>query len=402
MSAVTVTEPRPGTGRFGSSTPWRVLGVVAVTVMLHLVVLWALVRGFDASPDLSIKRRAPIEVRLLRSDPSPVAVPAPVAKVAPAPAPVPKPRAVRPAPPPVAAPPAPPPNPQASAEPVAEAPAPALVAEAVLAREEVDEPTEAVRAREEADEPTEAEPPPPVAAPPSVADAPPQPPAERLLYGVELGAPSPGRLRYQVYYGEFTDNHAVAQIDYTLETEGERYRLRTEGRAQGLTALLYSGVLSQSSSGRLGANGLKPERFSEQRGKRAERWAAIDYDSGRASFSGGQSVAWVPGTQDRLSMLLQLGLIARASPQALAAGQRLSVPELSSRSIDTVTYLSHGDATIETPGGPLRTVHLSRQDSDPGRDPKIDVWLGYDHHFAPVRIRLTDVGGRILDQLISP
>ena len=33
--------------------------------------------------------------------------------------------------------------------------------------------------------------------------------------------------------------------------------------------------------------------------------------------------------------------------------------------------------------------------------PKIDVWLGYDHHLIPVRIRATDIGGRVLDQLLA-
>jgi len=191
-------------------------------------------------------------------------------------------------------------------------------------------------------------------------------------------------------------------MDYTVETDGDRYRLRTEGRAQGLTALLYSGVMTQASSGRLGPNGLMPERFTEQRGKRAERWSSIDYAVAQASFSGGQQVPLVPGTQDRLSILIQLGLIARAQPQRLAAGQSIAIPELGSRSIDTAVFVSQGDEVLQTPAGALHTVRLSRHDGDPSRDPKVDVWLGYDHHLAPVRIRLTDVGGRVLDQVLAP
>jgi hypothetical protein len=133
-----------------------------------------------------------------------------------------------------------------------------------------------------------------------------------------------------------------------------------------------------------------PEHFVEQRGKRPERWSAIDYTSVQVSFSGGQRVPLQPGSQDRLSMLLQLGLILRAQPQRLAAGQSITIPELGSRSIDAAVFGSEGNEVLETPSGPLQTVHLVRRDGDPARDPKVDVWLGYDHHFKPVRIRLTD------------
>lgn len=223
-----------------------------------------------------------------------------------------------------------------------------------------------------------------------------------LLYGVALAPLLPARSRFQVYYGEYTDNHVVALLDYTVESDGERYSVRTEGRAQGLTAWIYSGALTQSSTGRIGADGLIPERYTEQRGKRPERWAAIDHRSGQASFSGGQRVAVTPGTQDRLSMLLQVGLIAQALPQRLAAGQALTIPELGSRSVEPAIFLSQGDQQLETRSGPLRTLHLSRQDGDRSRDPRVEVWLGYDHRLAPVRIRLTDPNGRVLDQLLLP
>ena len=109
-----------------------------------------------------------------------------------------------------------------------------------------------------------------------------------------------------------------------------------------------------------------------------------------------------PGSQDRLSLLLQLGLILRAQPQRLAVGQTITIPELGSRSIDAAVFGSEGNEVLVTPSGPLHTVHLVRRDGDPARDPKVDVWLGYDQHFKPVRIRLTDVGGRVLDQLLVP
>lgn len=379
----------------------KVALAAAFTVLLHLLALVAFIRGLELGPQLDFAPRAPLQVSLIR----PETVAEPVARPPQAPPPRPsRPAApVRPSPPQAAA--------AAPPAEAAAAPLPVSGAEGITQPEPIASAAEPPPAVDEppADAPSE----------PRVADGPPgdpgvlarlEPPApdkadsgaRQALYGVALGAPVPGRSSFQVYFGEYADNHPVATMEYTLETDGERYRMTSEARAQGLTSLLYSGAITQRSRGRLGPDGLMPEHFVEQRGKRPERWSAIDYTSAQVSFSGGQRVPLQPGSQDRLSMLLQLGLILRAQPQRLAAGQSITIPELGSRSIDAAVFGSEGNEVLETPSGPLQTVHLVRRDGDPARDPKVDVWLGYDHHFKPVRIRLTDVGGRVLDQLLVP
>ena len=66
-----------------------------------------------------------------------------------------------------------------------------------------------------------------------------------------------------------------------------------------------------------------------------------------------------------------------------------------------MAYRSLGDETLPTDDGPLRALRLTRHDGDPARDPRIDIWLGYDQDLLPVRIRLTDPGGRVLDQMLA-
>ena len=231
-------------------------------------------------------------------------------------------------------------------------------------------------------------------------------PAERpakpaLVFGTVLAAPPTGRWQFRVYYGDYTDNRPVATLDYLIEHDGERYRLRTEGRAEGLTALLYSGVLTQASGGRLTENGLQPERFAEQRGKRAERWATVDWPRGEIAFSGGERAKTVAGLQDRLSVLVQLGLLARAAPERFAAGQSVVFDEMTLRDVERARYASRGDEVLETDTGTLRTLHLERTEPRRRDDPIVEIWLGYDLGLIPVRIRMTDVGGRILDQLLG-
>lgn len=224
--------------------------------------------------------------------------------------------------------------------------------------------------------------------------------------GAELSGPLPqppvGHWRFEVHYGDYADGHQVASLDYSITHDGRRYRLRSEGRAEGLTALLYSGVLTQSSVGRLSDAGLEPERYAEQRGRRPERWASVDRAAGRVSFSGGESLPLISGAQDRLSVLVQIGLIARASPARVAAGGVLELPELTLRTIERARYESRGDVILSTARGPIRALRLERVAPRRTEDPRIEVWLGYDRGMLPVRIRLTDVGGRVLDQISPP
>jgi hypothetical protein len=217
-----------------------------------------------------------------------------------------------------------------------------------------------------------------------------------------LPPPSAVSRRFRVFYGDYRDGQAVAELAYSLEITDGRYRLTTEARATGLTALFWSGALTQRSSGRVGPAGLEPDRYVEQRGRRPERWASIDRGGAVASFSGGERVPLVPGTQDRLSALVQLGLIARAQPRRAASGQQIELPELGNRAIAAVRYASLGDEVLSTEDGELRALHLQRRDGEAGRVTTVDIWLGYDQGLMPVRIRLTDPGGRVLDQILAP
>ena len=224
---------------------------------------------------------------------------------------------------------------------------------------------------------------------------------ESLRYGKALPAPPAGRWQFRVYYGDYASGIEVALLDYAIEFEGERYRVYTEGRATGITSLLYSGLLTQSSSGRFGANGLVPERYTERRGSRAPREVTLDYRSRTVAFSGKGSVPLRDGVQDRLSALIQLGLIARAAPEALARGASVEIAEATGSELETVAYRSMGETSLATERGPIRAVHLERVRSGGEGRARAELWLGYDRKLIPVRIRITDKRGHTLDQVIS-
>ncbi len=228
-----------------------------------------------------------------------------------------------------------------------------------------------------------------------------EPARSDLHYGKPLPAPPTGRWTFQVYYGEYDSGLRVASLGYSIAHDGRRYQLRSEARAEGLTALIYSGVLSQSSTGRLSSNGLEPEHYTEKRGRREPRSAEIDRARRQVVLSGNAPVPLVEGAQDRLSILVQLGLLARATPERFAKGAVVQIPEISHSRIEQSSYAVRGDAVLETESGPLRTLHMERTAPRKKDDNRIEVWLGYDHGMLPVRLRVTDTGGRVLDQILA-
>jgi len=232
---------------------------------------------------------------------------------------------------------------------------------------------------------------------------PPEPgsvPASAPLFGRPLPAPPSGKWQFRVFYGDYTENRPVAVMDYAIEHADGRYRVHSEGRAEGLLSLFYSGVLTQASAGRLTSDGLQPDRYSERRGNRAERWVSVDRDRHLVVYSGGERATFVDGLQDRLSVVVQLGLIARAMPERLAAGASVEFSETSLRDVERSRYASHGVDQLPTEAGVLRALHLERVAPRKPGDPVIEVWLGYDRGLIPVRIRISE-GGRVLDQVLS-
>jgi hypothetical protein len=207
--------------------------------------------------------------------------------------------------------------------------------------------------------------------------------------------------QFKVYWGDFEGKQSVARIRYRLTVMGDQYEVRTEGEAQGLISLVYSGTLTQISIGTMGPGGLVPRRYAESRGRSAERAVSFDPEASQLLPPGGTPLSVPRGIQDRLSVFYQLGLLARAQPAAFAPGQEVVVPVASLRDMRLERFQVVGDEVLMVPGAPMRALHLHRPPPAGSRDPKIDLWLGYDQQMLPVRLRVEDGSQRVLDQLVD-
>ncbi len=165
---------------------------------------------------------------------------------------------------------------------------------------------------------------------------------------------------------------------------GEAYEVRLHAEVAGVT------VLTETSTGRIDANGLAPVRYTDARVRRGMHAANFQRDKGLITYSGPQVTHPLPpGTQDRVSWMVQIAAVLNADPRHAAPNGRV------------VFFVSgaHGDADVwafryvgtETVPGPQGAIHAVRFTREPRKpyDRQVDVWLAPAHHHLPIRARFT-------------
>ncbi|GAC1603013.1 MAG: hypothetical protein NVS3B2_07160 [Ramlibacter sp.] len=153
---------------------------------------------------------------------------------------------------------------------------------------------------------------------------------------------------------------------------------------------------SQRSTGRITAEGLEPKRFSDQ--GRGEQATHFERERGTLVFSSNApQQPLLPGAQDRLSVLLQLASMVAGAPEKFTAGTSVTVQTAGTRDAPSWLFTVAGDEPLELPGGRVLARKLTRQ-AQREYDLRIELWLGIDMDYVPVRIRLTQPNGDYVDQ----
>ena len=360
------TMPVPEAPRTARARRWIAIGLVSI--LAHLVLLDALPR-FDSEPGSADDE--PLRARLV---PLPPAVPE-----TPPPTPAPPPRVES----------KPNPTPRRSLKPIEPA---EFVPQSLT--DQVPEVAlgGATPHAGAAPAPVAASPPPPAPAP----AAPPLPPPPSAI------APQSVRLAYKVvavdrknaspltYYG-------IGSIDWS--NDGARYRV---DMLASIDLLLFKlDVLSSHSEGAIDAQGLQPDRYTEKPRKRPTLATNFNRDSRQSiSFSASTaSFGLVPGAQDRLSVIFQIGSLLQANP-ALAAGGHLDIPVAGVRDLDTWVFDAQGIEAADTGDGPRPTVHLRRVPKPGSNDRSIDVWVTQAEG-VPARVLYTEPDGSTVDMTLD-
>lgn len=206
-----------------------------------------------------------------------------------------------------------------------------------------------------------------------------------------LAAPvASGSIGFDVYYGK--QGFKVGEASHEWRLEGGSYRLRLALEANGLAGL-FGLHYEQHSEGSVDDHGLRPQLFSvDQRGRELES-ARFDWAAGRVSVRRGErerrSGEIRPGDQDLLSLWHQARRIVQAGvPQSLTV--------VTNKSVKKVRLVPLGTETLSLPLGRVDTSRLQAQAEEGGM--KIDIWLAPAYQMLPVRIRIEDEKGSVLDQ----
>ncbi len=151
-----------------------------------------------------------------------------------------------------------------------------------------------------------------------------------------------------------------------------------------------------SSTGKLGAEGLAPTRFSDK--FRSERAAHFDRNQHRITFSANTpQVTLAPGAQDQLSIFAQLAAMVAGDPLGFPIGTQVDVQTAGPRDADLWVFVVEREEMLYLPGGQVPALKLVRK---PGKqyDQTVELWLAPELAYLPARIRITFANGDYLDQ----
>jgi hypothetical protein len=152
-----------------------------------------------------------------------------------------------------------------------------------------------------------------------------------------------------------------------------------------------------TSNGDISWRGLEPLRFGDQ--TRSEIAAHFQRDKGIVSFSANSpDVPLLPGAQDYLSSFFQLAGLLAGEPQRYPPGSSIPFQVVNARGADPWVFKVDGPETIELPDGSRSGIKLTRE-HDAQYDTKVELWLGPDLSYVPIRIRLSQGNGDFAELL---
>jgi hypothetical protein len=169
--------------------------------------------------------------------------------------------------------------------------------------------------------------------------------------------------------------------------QGARYQVHLELSVGPFFAPLASRRLS--SEGRIGPNGLHPERYEEETRvafRQPRRWR-IELGPAWLRLPGGRDLPRLPGVQDSASQFVHMTWLFTTQPERLVAGHQITLPLALPRSVEPWTYEVLGEDRLHTPVGVWPVVHVRpRREARPGGDLVAEFWVAPTLQYLPVRI----------------
>jgi hypothetical protein len=189
---------------------------------------------------------------------------------------------------------------------------------------------------------------------------------------------------------KLTSAFADGVAKYTWARDGDKYTIEGEAQAEGFFTLFLEGRLLQEASGVVTATGLKPDHFSEHKPNQPAEGVQFDWATRKVTLDRGdkQKTEDITGnTMDWLSMIFQMASVP-------PTGDSYDLRVYTQRRYYEFHLIVIGPEEIEIPMGKVRTLHMRHVDPKDGEI--VDVWLGIDQHYLPVKLRYPVARNRLM------
>ena len=159
-----------------------------------------------------------------------------------------------------------------------------------------------------------------------------------------------------------------------------------------------------SSEGEITEQGLYPLRYDEEtRALLAKpRRLLVTLATDLVRLANGNELPRPAGVQDSASQFVQLTWLFTTRPELLQPGQSVDVPLALPRRMEVWTYEVLDEETLNTPFGPVPTVHVKpRRQARQGTDLVAEVWFAPGFQYLPVRILIRQDDENFVDLMIE-
>ena len=206
--------------------------------------------------------------------------------------------------------------------------------------------------------------------------------------------PSKVSASYEIYKGGIK----IGQVEEVFARENDRYTITSTTRAVGVLAIFKPGKIVYSSSGLVGADGLRPLKFSDLREGEGskDRRAEFDWKTKQLTLIQPAQRTVVPlpdGTQDRLSAMYQFMFLP------LGKSDALNFNMTNGGKLDMYKYRITPDQSVTIQLGTFKALYVASV-PEAGVN-RTELWLAVEHANFPYKLVITDKDGGQLLQVLS-
>jgi hypothetical protein len=78
---------------------------------------------------------------------------------------------------------------------------------------------------------------------------------------------------------------------------------------------------------------------------------------------------------------------------------QMEVSMTNGKKLSHYVYTFEGEESVNTKLGDLRSLHIAKSKGE--SEEKTELWLAIDYHYLPIKIRMTEKGGKLYEQTVT-